>query len=412
FARLLRLHSLPNEPEAARAYADWLHREIQLGTPFDELARNLLTATGDSHTVGPANFPRMVADARGQAELVGQVFLGVRLGCANCHNHPLDRWTQNDYHGLAAVFARLDRGRVVNATSRGAVTNLRTNEPAIPRIPGEQFLSVDVDHRALFADWLTAPRNRYFAKATVNRLWKGMFGRGLVDPTDDLRETNPPTHPELLERLADDFVEHRFNLRRTLRLIVLSHTYARGSSVVRGNEQDDRFYSRSYPRPLDAEVLADAIADVTGVREEYAGQPVGTRAVTLYDPLLPAPSLDILGRCQRAGRCEESDLAAHGLTTELHLLNGELINAKIADPNGRLHQRIAAGDSIESIVTEFHRRAFGRGPSPVELRRWKERLATDDARERRDRLEDFVWALLSSREFRQNGGEIQPEPRP
>ena len=183
----------------------------------------------------------------------------MRLQCANCHNHPLDRWTQDDYHGLAAVFARLDRGRVVKVVARGAVTNPRTGEPAVPRIPGDRFLDATADGRDAFADWLTAPDNPYFAQATVNRLWKAMFGRGLVEPADDLRDTNPATHPELLDRLAADFVKHGYDLRHTLRLIARSETYGRSAEADRtATEADDRFYSHAYRRPLEPEVLADA----------------------------------------------------------------------------------------------------------------------------------------------------------
>lgn len=402
FSRLLRMHSLPNEKEGVQTYAGWLRREIQRGTGLDEMARQLLTATGDSHVVGPANFGRMVGDARDHAELVGSFFLGMRLGCANCHNHPLDRWTQDDYHGLAAVFARLDRGREVRVTSRGAVTNLRTNEPAVPRIPGVRYLSADADHRQDVSQWLTSADNRYFARATVNRLWRAMFGRGLVEPTDDLRETNPATHPELLDHLADDFAEHGYSIRHTLRQIALSHTYGRSDAPVAGNAADDRFYSHAYPRSLLPEVLADAIADVTGVVNEFAGQPAGTRAVALVDPLTPAPSLDILGRCNRANGCDENASSGGGLPAQLHLLNGELINRKLTDDEGRLQRLIAAGKTDEEIVDEWYLRGLGRHPSAVELKRWCDRLKTGDAHQRKQRLEDFAWSLLNSRQFMEN----------
>jgi hypothetical protein len=402
FARLLRLRSANGDKQAAQAYAGWLRKQIAEGTGLDEMARELLTATGDSHVVGPANFGRMAADARGQAELVGQFFLGVRLGCANCHNHPLDRWTQDDYHGLAAVFARLERGRDVRLTARGAVTNLRTGEPAVPRLPGVRYLTSDGDHRQALAQWLTSGENRYFARATVNRLWSALFGRGLVEPTDDLRETNPPTHPELLERLADDFVEHRCNIRHTLRLIALSNAYARSDAVVAGNAADDRFYSHAFRRPLLPEVLADAIADVTGIADVYEGSPAGTRAVALVDPLAPAPSLDVLGRCTRAVGCEESAASGGGLSAQLHLLNGELINRKLTDSQGRLQVLIEAGKTDEQIVGEFYLRALGRHPGQDELRRWRDRLAADEPDERRKRIEDFAWSLLTSRPFSEN----------
>jgi len=402
FARLLRFHSLPNEKEGVRTYAEWLRRELAQGTPLDVMARQLLTATGDSHVVGPANFGRMVPDARGHAELVGQFFLGVRLGCANCHNHPLDQWTQDDYHGLAAVFARLERGRNVQLTARGAVTNLRTNEPALPRIPGVRDLPAAGDHRDEVAEWLTSSESRYFARATVNRLWRAMFGRGLVEPTDDLRATNPPTHPELLDRLADDFVHHGYSIRHTLKRIALSHSYGRSEVVVVGNGPDERFYSRAFRRPLDPEVLADAIADVTGVPNQFAGELPGVRAVALVDPLTPAPSLDILGRCARAAGCDENSVVGGGLPAQLHLLNGELINRKLTDDQGRLHRLIAADAKNDEIVNEFYLRAFGRPPAADELKRWLDRLVAEDPTERTQRLEDFTWSLLNSRQFMEN----------
>lgn len=402
FARLLKIHSLPNDQAGLRAYVQWLRQVIADDVPLNQVAQQLLTATGDTHIVGPANFARMVPDARGHAELVGEVFLGVRLGCANCHNHPLDRWTQDDYHGLAAVFARLDRGREVGLTSRGAVTNLRTNEPAIPRIPGQRYLAVEGDQRQAVADWLTASDDLSFARATVNRLWQAMMGRGLVEPVDDLRETNPPTHPQLLDRLAADFVAHNYRIRHTLRLIALSQTYGRSSRAVAGNGVDDRFYSHAYHRPLEPEVLADAIADVTGVANTFPGQPAGTRAVAIVDPLTPAPALDVLGRCTRLNDCAASGSDLSQLPAQLHLLNGELINHKLTDDAGRLRQLLAAGHSNEQLIEEFYVRALSRPPTSGERAAWCDRLASEDADERRQRLEDFVWSLLNSRQFREN----------
>lgn len=401
-ARWLRLHSLPNEREGVQAYESWLRRQIAEKQGFDVVARELLTATGDSHVVGPANFARMVPDARGHAELVGRFFLGMRLGCANCHNHPLDRWTQDDYHGLAAIFARLERGREVRWAARGAVTNLRTNEPAVPRLPGTRDLAPDGDHRARLADWVLADDRRYFARSLVNRLWQAMFGRGLVEPVDDLRATNPATHPELLDRLADDFLQNGYRLERPLRRIALSETYGRAGTPLSENVVEDRFYARAYRRPLPPEVLADAIAHVTGVTDEYPGMPPGSPAVTLVDPLRPALSLDILGRCNRVAGCDDDVSADRGLPTQLHLLNGTLINAKLSSEEGRLAQRIAAGATDQEMIDEFFRRGLGRAPTSSEAEWWAERVQSDDRRERRHRLEDFVWSLLNSRDFQEN----------
>lgn len=401
FARQLRLHSLPGELELARTYSAWIRRQLVERTPFNVWSRELLTATGDSHAIGPANFGRMVQDARGQAELVGEFFLGARLGCANCHNHPLDRWTQDDYHGLAAVFARLERGRQVKLSSRGEVTNLRTGEPAIPRIPGERDLSSGVEPLMAAADWLTSDANRLFARATVNRLWQAMFGRGLVEPVDDLRDTNPATHPQLLDELARDFVNHRYDIRHTLRQIALSTTYARSGEILPGNALDDRFYSRSFRRKLSAEVLADAIADVTGVPNDFKNESPGTRAVQVVDPLSPAPALDLLGRCSRAGGCNDRPVGG-ALPAQLHLLNGELLNSKLTAKQGRLQKILTSGATDSDLITEFYLRGFGRNPTREELTTWREKLQSSDAKERAERCEDFVWSLLNSREFTEN----------
>jgi Protein of unknown function (DUF1549)/Protein of unknown function (DUF1553) len=401
FANLFRIRPAPNDSEGARAFHNWVHEQIKKGAPLDEMASALVTATGDSHVIGPANFARMAGDARSQAELVSTVFMGVRMQCANCHNHPLDRWTQDDYHGLAAVFARLDRGRVVKVTARGAVTNLRTGENAIPRIPGDRYLDVEGDGREAFAKWLTASDNHYFARATVNRLWKGMFGRGLIDPTDDLRDTNPATHPELLDKLAADFIKHGCDFRHTLRLIALSETYGCSGTTTEANRSDDRFYSHAYRRPLEPEVLADAIAEVTGVSDKYGDQPVGTRAIALIDPRTPAASLDILGRCSRATSCEGTTVGG-GLPAKLHQLNGELINRKITAKDGRLHRLIMMNAKDEAIVAEFYLRALGRNPTEKEVDFWRKRLESVKGNERVEMLEDFVWSILNSSEFGMN----------
>lgn len=402
FARWLRLHSLPNEPEVVFAYGRWLRQQIASGTGLDAMARELLTATGDSHVVGPANFSRMSADARDQADLVADFFMGARLACANCHDHPLDRWTQNDYHGLAAIFARVERGREVRLGERGGVSHPKTGEPAVPRIPGERDLSGAADPRVELAEWLISEDRSLFARSMVNRIWQAMFGRGLVEPVDDLRATNPPTHPQLLDALAEDLVSHGYSIRRTLKLIALSHTYGRGRTRLPGNQSDDRFYSHAYRRPLLPEVMADAIADVTDVSDEFVGYPEGTRAIQIWDPLSPAPSLDILGRCSRVSGCDQDAGMAGGLPSQLHLLNGDLVNRKLTAPSGRLQRLIREGATDAEIVDEFVLRALGRHLSPDEFLNWNGTDAGNSAEERVQRLEDFVWAMLSSRSFRQN----------
>jgi hypothetical protein len=398
FAKLLRIRSQPGDTQGALTYHKWLTRQIGTGVPYDQMARTILTATGDTHQVGPANFYRTGGGPRKQAEFASELFMGTRLRCANCHNHPLDRWTQDDYHGLAAIFAKINRGRVIKVVARGEVAHPRTGEAAISRIPGDRFLKDADDGRAEMAAWLTDPKNPFFAKAAVNRLWKAMMGRGLVEPTDDLRATNPATHPPLLKQLADDFVEHGYDLRHTLRLIVLSSTYGRSLQPSPDNQADDRYYSHAFTRPLGPEVLADAIADVTGVFDQYADHPPDSRAVSLFDPKIESETLNVLGRCSREESCETSGEGSGGLTLKLHLLNGPLLNRRIVASEGRLTKLIAAGVAAEEIVNRFYRLALCRDPSAVERSFWNGQLSANGSNER-DVLEDFLWSLLTCKEF-------------
>lgn len=403
FAKLLRVRAQPKDVAGAQTYHNWLRAQIAQDRPYNEIAEELVTATGDSHEVGPANFYRTVGGPREQAEFVSELFMGSRLRCANCHNHPLDRWTQDDYHGLAAVFAKLERGRVIEVIDRGSVVHPRTGEAAVPRIPGERFLPSNGDSRDRFADWLTHTDNPYFAKAIVNRLWKELMGRGLVEPTDDLRSTNPATHPALLEELADDFVAHDYSLRHTLRLIASSAAYARSASILSANQHDDRYYSHAIVRPLEPEVLADALADVTGVPMRYGNEPPGTRAVTLFNPQTPSPELEILGRCSREESCEGELSTTGELPRMLHQFTGPLINSRITDPDGHLAKRLDKNQQPEQIISEFYRLAFSRSPSDEESQFWQTELSNARSpQQRREILQDFVWSLCTCREFTTN----------
>ena len=403
-AKLLRINPGQQNRQGALKYHQWLHQQVRENTGYDKLARTVILATGDSHKVGPANFYRTVKGPRKQAEFMSEVFMGSRLRCANCHNHPLDRWTQDDYHGLAAIFARIEGGQVVKVKASGEVIHPRTLEKALQRIPGEDFLGADiVDGRGRLASWLTDPANPYFSRAIVNRLWKAMMGRGLVEPADDFRATNPPTHPALLAGLADDFVKNGYDLRHTLRTIALSAAYSRSSKATAENKADGSFYSHAIRQGLEPEVLADAISDVLGVAGRYGEEPKGTRAVTLVDPKTRSVALDILGRCSREESCESPAGSTGGLQRKLHLFNGALLNARIGAPGGRLDKMIAAGESSLSIAEHFYLAALGRYPGNEESAFWKEQLGENvPAGRQRELLEDFVWSLLVCNEFVSN----------
>jgi hypothetical protein len=289
----------------------------------------------------------------------------------------------------------------VRLISRGEVINPATGKAAVPRIPGERFLSPEEDAREALADWLTSADNPWFAPALVNRLWKSLMGRGLIEPTDDVRATNPATHPQLLKRLADDFASHGYDLRHTLRLIATSASYARSSRPTALNAVDDRFYSHAVARPLAPELLLDAICDVTGVPETYGDAAAGTRAIELINPLAPSESLDALGRCSRESGCEGAS-ATVGLATRLHLVNGPLVNAKLASTSGRLNAAVRESLSNGEIVEEFYLRALGRAPTAEEASFWQVELDSSDPAQRQAQLEDFVWGLLNSQEFTTN----------
>lgn len=409
-ARQLRVRTGPNDERGTQIFHAWIREQIKSGTPFDQMTKKMLVAGGDSHQNGPANFHRSAADARGEAEYLTEVLLGVRLRCANCHNHPLDRWTQDDYHGLAAVFARLDHGRVVRLAGTGKIIHPTTLEAALPRIPGERFLTTSVettaDYRGELADWLIDKKSGLFAKAQVNRLWKALFGRGLVEPADDLRETNPATHPRLLDKLAGDFAESGFDLRHMLRLMALSAAFQRQSSTeLQPSALAEQFYA-AYPRhSLDAEVLLDAIGDVSGVPESFPNVAAGTRAVQLIELAAPQPALGVLGACSRQESCDAAPVGSDPLaqlTTQLHFLNGKLLNERLQSEVGVLAEAEKRATPADKVVQQLFLRAFSRPPSEKEQTFWAKELEGASAEQRQQKLQDLLWAILSSREFTTN----------
>jgi len=242
FAKLFLIQSKVDKnratttPQAAAAFHGWLVEQLQQNAGYDQMARAIITAEGDSTEYGPAAFFTAVEDPRLQAEFTAEVFMGSRMKCANCHNHPLDHWTQDDFHGLTAMFAKLTRSKVIRFNPLGKNIHPNTGEEALMKIPGGDYLPPEIkDGRATFSDWLIDPANPYFAKAIVNRLWKSLMGRGLVEPVDDFRSTNPATHPELLERLAEDFIDHGYDIRHTLKVIAMSSAYTRSSNPLDGD---------------------------------------------------------------------------------------------------------------------------------------------------------------------------------
>lgn len=393
FAKLLRIRPQPQDDVAARKFYSWLQTQLANKSGYNRIVADMLTASGDTHEIGPANFYRVQQGARQQAEYVSETFLGVQLRCANCHNHPLDRWTQDDYHGLAAIFAKVRSGRRVSFNAGGEVSHPRSGEAAIPRIPGLRFLPSEGDQRQAFTDWLTVGENRNFARSIVNRLWMWTFGKGLVHPVDDFRATNPPTHPELLEQLANDFVANGFRIRHTLRVICNSQAYQRSSLTRNGNKADTSFVSHAVFRPLEAEVLMDAIADVTGSRAKTE-----SRAIGMFDASKQPHLLKVLGQCDRAEACPPP--SAPDLSQALQLVTADSINGKLGGKGGYLERLLRSNPNAEDVVRTLYLRTLSRPPRTPELQFSVEELKS--AKSMADATEDLAWALLTCREFASN----------
>ncbi len=398
-ADLLGIHSGRIGASGARAYHAWLRDQVARNTPFDRLARALLTAQGSVAEDGAAGFYLGSRDPRDTAEFVSRAFLGTRLQCARCHNHPLDQWTQNDYYGFAAFFTQLrSDGSRVSVAERSELDHPRTGRPVPPRLLGVSSVPAADDDRAVrrvrLSAWLTSPGNRLFAETAVNRVWKDLLGRGLVEPVDDLRASNPAANPRLLRALAATFIREGYDLKRLIRTIATSRTYQLASRSNATNGADDRFNSHARARPVVGPVLADAIAQATGVAFDYAGYPPGTRAIQLLDPQVPSYTLDVFGRCRRDGPCESSR-GGGGLAQALHVINDPALNERIRQ--GEVARLLEGGRPDRQTVETLYLRTLSRPPDDSERRHWDNLLR--QAPDRREVVEDQLWALLNCREF-------------
>ena len=394
-ALLFRVPQTKGNPAAAKTYYAWLYDCVRKDVPLNSMATQLLLANGPVTESGPASFYNVAGDARGQAEFVSQALMGVRLQCANCHDHPLDAWTQDDYHGLAAVFARIKRGAVIRANTTGEVIHPGTSEPAIAKIPGGPFLSPEADYRTELATWMTSVENTYFSHAIVNRVWSHLLGRGLVEPVDDLRVTNPATHPELLKWLTQDFVAHGFQLRHVIRRICHSDVYARSTGNHSDRNATDEFYTSAICKPMSPEVFMDAVADVTGVASSELGS---ARAISLAGLLSASESLDLLGRC--LDTCESTTVERTDVAVQLQLLNGAVLNDRLTADDSTVMAAVKSGQSAESLIHDFYLRALSRTPREAELTFWRNQFPEDVRSARFPAVaQDFVWSLLNSDEF-------------
>ncbi|MCA9202992.1 MAG: DUF1553 domain-containing protein [Planctomycetales bacterium] len=403
---LLRLTNGQVGNDGVFKYHRWVERALRDNVPYDQFARELLTASGSTLSTPPANFYRTAADMNDCVETISQIFLGARLQCAKCHNHPFERWTQDNYYGIAAAFARIDRKPGVDPTEEvvfvknsGDVTQPRTGKVMKTHLllKGDVDVPADADRRAVFAEWLTQPDNPFFAKAAVNRVWGHLMGRGIVEPVDDFRDSNPPSNAPLLDKLASEFAAHNFSIKWAVREIMKSRTYQLSSRKNDFNGEDEIYASHAVTRMLTAEQLLDGICQVTGVPENFPGQPVGTRATELPDPPTDHYFLKIFGQPQREMACQCERSSESNLSQALQMINGPVVHNKLRDDNGRINQLIVAGKSDEEIITTLYQLALARDPAPSEMEASKKHIAGSS--ERRPALEDIGWALLNSKEF-------------
>ncbi len=383
----------------------WLRQQFAANRPYDEWVRELVTATGNSAKNGPANLYRSVDTPDGLARAVSQAFLGVRLECAQCHHHPFERWSQDDFYGLTGFFTGLERQQIGTKSVLVSHPGLReTRMPNSNRLVPTRVLdgppltpaTVAGDPRASLAEWMTAASNPWFARLAANRLWKHFFGRGLVEPEDDLRSTNPATNGPLLDYLASQLVAQKFDLKSVIREILDSHVYQLSSVPSESNRDDEQNFSHYLPRRLPAEVLLDAISDTTGVGESYPGQPPLTRAVELWDNRLPSYFLEIFGRPERTSPCECGRASEPTMAQALHLMNAPEIEAKLASPAGRAAKLAASSATSEQIAEELCIAALGRLPNGQERQVAAELFA---AAPRSEAAADFLWTLMNSRDF-------------
>ncbi len=416
WADVLRSSRKTIQLKGSTGFQMWLREKIATNEPFDKIVTELLTSTGNTYSNPPANYYRIAKDPMALAESTAQLFLGVRMQCAKCHNHPFERWTQDDYYGLSAVFARIKTkpepntgtakpanpmgaAEVVYALREGEVTQPRTQVQMKPRFPGsgEADVPKGADRRAVFAEWLTKPGNAFFAKSVANRVWFHLVGKGIVDPVDDFRESNPSANDELLEALASEFTKSKFDLRALVGLILKSRTYQLSAVPNETNREDTKYFSHAVTKLLTAEQILDALSDFTGVPEKFAGLPAGTRAIQLPDGEVNHPFLKTFGQPARELACECERESDGNLAQALQLINGPTVNEKVKNPTNRIATLLAAKKGEREMLDDLYLVALARKADEDEA---KAALAhVTKGTDKRKAWEDVLWAILNTREF-------------
>jgi hypothetical protein len=390
----------------------WLRESFQRNKPYDQFVRELLTAQGSTHKYGPVAIFRDKRDPVDASAFVSQIFLGVRMECARCHHHPNEKWSQADYYQLAACFGQMKRkGQGISApisgeaeyfwfAPGGEVKHPVTSEVMKPKAPDGPLIDLlpQSDPRVALVDWMCQPANPFFARAIVNRVWAQFMGRGIVDPVDDFRASNPPTNEPLLDWLARDFVSHKYDLKHLMVTIMRSRTYQLSSIPNEHNIRDTKNFSRAYRRRLSAEVLLDAVCDFTGAAEKFDGLPPGSRAVETWNHKMESEFMDAFGRPNSSSECPCERDGKASVVQVLHLMNSNKLQSKIANAEGRAKKLADSKLTEREIVEELYVRAFSRMPTENEVRAAMKAF-TGEGATRKLAIEDIIWALVNSPEF-------------
>lgn len=410
-------------PKALDAYYQWVHKSVAENKPWNQFVHEIVTATGSTFDNGAANFYALHQDPEDMAETVAQAFMGLSINCAKCHNHPLEKWTNDQYYAFANLFSRVrakgwggdfrngDGLRIVYSDTQGELIQPSRGLPQPPCPLDGQPVAFEAteDRRLAVAAWLTSPENPYFSRAIVNRVWANFFGVGLVEAVDDLRLTNPASNEELLSAASRFLIQHNYDLKELMRAVLQSETYQRASETLPENKADERFYSHYYPRRLKAEVLLDAIAQVTNVPTDFkaatpdsrkpgAAIPSIKRALKLPDSYVDSYFLEAFGKPDRLITCECERSSEPSMTQVLHLYNGETVNKKLAAKGSAAELAVDEADNAK-IVEELYLAALSRLPSEAERQPLVAELTAAKQEDRRQVIEDLYWSVLTSREF-------------
>lgn len=400
----------PTYTRGTYGFHAWIRESLYSNKPYDEFVREILGASGEMGENPPVAWYREVKEIDQQVEDTAQLFLGLRIQCARCHHHPFEAWSQRDYYGFAAFFSQVgrkpgvetDEERIYHKRGVAKATNPKTSEVLKPTGLGAAPLDIapERDPRQALADWMAAPDNKFFAPALVNRYWKHFFSRGIVDPEDDMRVTNPATNPELLAALAKQFVDSKFDVKNLVRTICKSTTYQLAAEPNQYNLKDKQNFSRYYPKRLNAEVLLDALDSVAASTTSFNGLPAGTRAVQIPDNGVNSYFLTVFGKPEGASACECERSMDASLAQSLHLLNSQEVQAKLS--GGQSRPAKLAGDKekpVQEKIRLLYLTAFSREPAADELATAEAYISRAADNQKQQAYEDIVWALLNTKEF-------------